>query len=176
MVTSTPVLPSMAQVLEHFIPVGGVVVGDDGTATSRAAVRWAAADAVRRGGALHVVRAWSLTTAPRPRTWAVGYVPPFTDFEDAVREELARSRRPLVADLAGLDVHCTRCTAGPRPSSPPPPPAPSCSSSGRAAGASCASCCSARSPPPSCTPPPARSSSSGTGPRPDTHPSTEEQP
>jgi nucleotide-binding universal stress UspA family protein len=105
MVTSTPVLPSTAQVLEHFVPVGGVVVGDDGTATSRAAVRWAAADAVRRGGALHVVRAWSLTTAPRPRTWAVGYVPPFTDFEDAVREELARTRRPLVADLAGLDVH-----------------------------------------------------------------------
>ena len=105
MVTSTSVLPSTAQVLEHFVPPGGVVVGDDGTATSRAAVRWAAADAVRRGGALHVVRAWSLTTAPRPRTWAVGYVPPFTDFEDAVREELARTRRPLVADLAGLDVH-----------------------------------------------------------------------
>ena len=59
MVTSTPVLPSTAPVLVHFVPLGGVVVGDDGTATSRA----------------------------------------------AVREELARTRRPLMADLAGLDVH-----------------------------------------------------------------------
>ncbi len=104
MATSTPVLPFTAHVLEHFVPVGGVVVGDDGSAASRAAVRWAAADAVRRGTPLHVVRAWSLTTAPRPRTWAVGYVPPFTDFEAAVREELERTRRPLVADLEGLDA------------------------------------------------------------------------
>jgi nucleotide-binding universal stress UspA family protein len=105
MATLTPVLPSTAPVLEHVVSLGGVVVGDDGTDTSRAAVRWAATDAVRRGTPLHVVRAWSLSTAPRPRTWAVGYVPPFTDFEAAVREELERTRRPLVADLAGLDVH-----------------------------------------------------------------------
>ncbi|SNS27404.1 Nucleotide-binding universal stress protein, UspA family [Geodermatophilus pulveris] len=104
MTTSTPVLPSAATVLEHLVPAGGVVVGDDGSPASRAVVRWAADDAARRGAPLHVVRAWSITTAPTPRTWAPGYVPPFTDFEAAVREELERTRRPLVDGREGLDV------------------------------------------------------------------------
>jgi len=103
MSASTPVLPSTAAVLEHLVPTGGVVVGDDGSAASRAAVRWAAEDAARRGAPLHVVRAWSITTAPTPRTWTPGYVPPLTDFEAAVREELERTRRPLVDGLDGLD-------------------------------------------------------------------------
>jgi hypothetical protein len=30
---------------------------------------------------LHVVRAWSIMTAPQPKTWEPGYVPPLTDFE-----------------------------------------------------------------------------------------------
>ena len=58
-------VPVRADVVEEFVPAGGVVVGDDGTDTSRAAVRWAALDAARRGTVLHVVRCWSLVTAPR---------------------------------------------------------------------------------------------------------------
>jgi nucleotide-binding universal stress UspA family protein len=52
-----------------------------------------------------VVRAWSITSAPRPKTASPGYVPPITDFEQAVRQRLE-------ADVASLDlpeackVHC----------------------------------------------------------------------
>jgi nucleotide-binding universal stress UspA family protein len=35
-----------------------------------------------------VVRAWGLTTAPRPAGWEPGFVPPLADYEQAVREEL----------------------------------------------------------------------------------------
>jgi nucleotide-binding universal stress UspA family protein len=59
---------------------------------------WAARLAGRAGLVLHVLRAWTLTTAPRPRSWAPGYVPPLADFEQAVREELE-----ACIDAAGLD-------------------------------------------------------------------------
>lgn len=97
-------IPVRADVVEEFVPAGGVVVGDDGTDTSRAAVRWAALDAARRGTVLHVVRCWSLVTAPRPATWAVGYVPPLPDWETAVRRQTRRLRAPQLADVEGLDV------------------------------------------------------------------------
>jgi nucleotide-binding universal stress UspA family protein len=67
---------------------GGVLVGHDGSKWAQEALVWAAALAARAGLDLHVVRAWGLTTAPRPATWEPGYVPPLTDFEQAVREEL----------------------------------------------------------------------------------------
>lgn len=67
---------------------GGVVVGDDGSAVSQQAVLWAARYAGYRGVLLHVVQAWSMKSAPRPASWSVGYVPPYTDWEAAVTSEL----------------------------------------------------------------------------------------
>jgi nucleotide-binding universal stress UspA family protein len=61
---------------------------------------------------LLVVRAWSITSAPRPTTASPGYVPPITDFEQAVRQRLE-------ADVASLDlpeackVHCHVLHAAP---------------------------------------------------------------
>ncbi|MGY1673456.1 universal stress protein [Geodermatophilus sp. SYSU D00710] len=100
-----PLEQSTRDVVEHVLPDGGVVVGDDGSAVSAAAVRWAAEDAARRGTALHVVRCWGLTTAPRPDTWEPGYVPPLTDWEESVRRAMVRLRAPALAGVAGLDVH-----------------------------------------------------------------------
>lgn len=83
---------------------GGLLVGHDGSAASGAAVVWAAGLAERLQVALHVLRAWSLTNAPRPATMEPGFVPPRADFAQAVRDA-------LVQDLAGLhlpegcDVH-----------------------------------------------------------------------
>ncbi|MGY1731706.1 universal stress protein [Geodermatophilus sp. SYSU D01045] len=77
---------------------GGVLVGHDGSAGAQEALVWAAGLAGRTGLPLHVLRAWSLTTAPRPSTWAPGYVPPLEDSERAVRDDLER----CVA-AAGLD-------------------------------------------------------------------------
>jgi nucleotide-binding universal stress UspA family protein len=93
---------------------GGVVVGDDGSEPSRAALRWAAADATRRGCPLHVVRRWSIPTAPRPSTWEPGYVPPLADWEAAVRSRLALDTA-LIADDDGLTAYRHAVYASPGP-------------------------------------------------------------
>jgi nucleotide-binding universal stress UspA family protein len=68
---------------------GGILVGHDGSQCAQDAVSWAGALAARADLDLHVVRAWSMTTAPRPSTWAPGYVPPLEDFQQAVHDELS---------------------------------------------------------------------------------------
>jgi nucleotide-binding universal stress UspA family protein len=75
---------------------GGLVVGHDGSDASAEAVRWSATMAVRLGVPLHVVRAWTISSAPRPATLTAGYVPPMTDFEQAVRDELEADVARLV--------------------------------------------------------------------------------
>ena len=84
---------------------GGLLVGQDGSKASEVAVRWAAGIATRLGTPLHIVRAWSLSSAPRPATATGGYVPPMTDFEAAVLERLRHDVDKLGLD-PGVDVHC----------------------------------------------------------------------
>ena len=67
---------------------GGILVGHDGSAAAADAVRWAARLAARLGARLHIVRSWSISSAPKPSTATAGYVPPMTDFESAVLEHL----------------------------------------------------------------------------------------
>jgi nucleotide-binding universal stress UspA family protein len=78
----------VSQVREAVEIVGGVLVGHDGSECAQDALRWAAGLAARADLDLHVVRAWGMTTAPRPASWEPGYVPPLTDFEQAVLTEL----------------------------------------------------------------------------------------
>ena len=84
---------------------GGMVVGHDGSPASAEAVRWAARLADKLECTLHVVRTWSISSAPRPASATGGYVPPMADFEAAVADRLR-------ADIAalhlpdGLDVEC----------------------------------------------------------------------
>ncbi len=84
---------------------GGILAGHDGSAAAADATRWASRLAARLGCPLHVVRTWSLSSAPRPTTAEPGYVPPLNDYEAAVLDELR-------ADVAALDlpddleVHC----------------------------------------------------------------------
>lgn len=81
----------MADVCEGLTVDGGVLVGHDGSDGAQHALLWGAALAVRAGLPLHVVRAWSMVTAPRPATWEPGYVPPLTDYEKAVLTDLDAS-------------------------------------------------------------------------------------
>jgi nucleotide-binding universal stress UspA family protein len=76
---------------------GGILVGDDGSPASLEGVRWAASLARRLGETLHVVRAWAISSAPRPASATGGYVPPLTDFEAAVLDRLR-------ADVSGAGV------------------------------------------------------------------------
>ena len=91
---------------------GGVLVAHDGSAQGRAAVRTAVRYAAALGKTVTAVRAWTISTAPRPSTAAPGYMPPFEDFEAAtlaaLEEDLApiRSEHPDVAITAAV-VHGT---------------------------------------------------------------------
>ena len=88
---------------------GGVLIGHDGSVCAQEALQWAARLATRADFPLHVLRAWKITTAPRPATWAPGYVPPFEDFEKAVRADLEADVAAAALDPA-LSVTCTFST------------------------------------------------------------------
>ena len=77
-----------------------VVVGHDGSECAQDAVRWAGRLAARADLDLHVLRAWSMTSAPRPSTWEPGFVPPLTDYEQAVLDELTAHVRAAKLDPA----------------------------------------------------------------------------
>jgi nucleotide-binding universal stress UspA family protein len=79
---------SVDDVVEVVRVDGGMVVGHDGSKCAQEALIWAGRLALRAALDLHVVRAWSIITAPKPSTWEPGYVPPLTDWEKAVRDEL----------------------------------------------------------------------------------------
>ena len=92
---------------------GGVLVGDDGSAVSRAAVVWAAQDAARRGTTLHVLRAWSITRAPRPASWQPGYIPALPEWEASVVQDLQDRCTNVLADTDGVtfEVHAVHAPA-----------------------------------------------------------------
>lgn len=77
--------------------VEGVAVGDDGSAGSRDAVRWAADEAALRGSALYVLRAWSILDLTPAA--AQGSVPPLAAFEAQVRAAMADSWAALDVDM-----------------------------------------------------------------------------
>ena len=85
----------MSEVATTLELSGGLLVGHDGSPASAEAVRWAAELAGRLDCKLHVIRTWSLSSAPRPASATGGYVPSMADFEAAVVERLR-------SDLAGL--------------------------------------------------------------------------
>lgn len=94
---------------------GGILVGDDGSPASLEGVRWAASLAQRLGETLHVVRAWAISSAPRPASATGGYVPPLTDFEAAVLDRLrADVNGAGVAEGEGVQLHVVHGSAGRR--------------------------------------------------------------
>lgn len=85
---------------------GGVLVGDDGSAAAAEATKWAARLCARLGCTLHVLRTWSLSSAPRPATAELGYVPPLTDYETAVLGALREDVEALsLSDDLTVECH-----------------------------------------------------------------------
>ncbi|TWF94681.1 universal stress protein [Saccharopolyspora dendranthemae] len=76
---------------------GGVVVGVDTSASSLRALTVACEEAERRNAVLHVVRAWSMRTAPRPADCPPNAVPSTEAFQREVERETAN----LVASKVG---------------------------------------------------------------------------
>ncbi len=79
----------MEDVTENVRIEGGILVGHDGSKCAQEALGWAARLAARADMDLHVLRAWSMMTAPQPKTWSPGYVPPLEEYEKAVLDELS---------------------------------------------------------------------------------------
>jgi nucleotide-binding universal stress UspA family protein len=75
-------------VVEQVTIDDGILVGHDGSEHAAAALRCATDLSKRFGRPLHVMRTWSMSSAPRPDTWSPGFVPPLCDYEAAVMKAL----------------------------------------------------------------------------------------
>ena len=82
-----------------------IVVGHDGSRFSDDALRWALQWAARTRLEVVVVRSWSITTAPRPASARAGYVPPFAEYADAVRDRLRADTAALREATPEVPVH-----------------------------------------------------------------------
>lgn len=85
---------------------GGLLVGHDGSTYADAAVEWTLAMARRLGCSVTIVRAWVMTTAPRPASWSRGYVPPLADFAEAVAARLSSDTEAIRDAYADVPVTC----------------------------------------------------------------------
>lgn len=87
------------------IPAGSIVVGHDGSAEADHALGDALELAGRLQAPVVIVRAWSIATAPRPATWEFGYVSSFTEYAQAVREELEKDVAGVTRMHPAVSVH-----------------------------------------------------------------------
>lgn len=83
---------------------GPIVVGHDGSPFSDHALRWALELAQRASMPVTIVRAWTMRTAPRPKTQEFGYVPPAEDFAAEVRDRLTESTRDILAQFPQVET------------------------------------------------------------------------
>lgn len=83
---------------------GPIIIGSDGSDFSDVALRKGLWLAQALGWPVKVLRAWTISTAPRPATWEPGYVPPADDFEAAVLERLERDTAATRAQYPDVSV------------------------------------------------------------------------
>lgn len=81
-----------------------IVIGFDGSDFADEALRKGLWLASKVGAPARIVRAWTISNAPRPGTWAPGYVPPVDDFAAAVLDQLKAQTAARLAEFPGVDV------------------------------------------------------------------------
>jgi nucleotide-binding universal stress UspA family protein len=81
---------------------GGVLAGVDGSEHSAGAVHLAAEEAGLRDAVLHVLRAWTVRTAPRPPDTPPGAVPSLLEYQ----REVLRRTSELVHTKLGNPAPC----------------------------------------------------------------------
>lgn len=81
-----------------------VVIGYDGSEFADEALRKGLWLASKLGLKARILRAWTISTAPRPSTWSPGYVPPVEDFAEAVREQLKGQVAARLAEFPEVEV------------------------------------------------------------------------
>ena len=93
----------------YVSPGGKVVVGIDGSATSAAALSWAAGEAERRGSALDVVYAWA---APLVGPYPYMAQPDLTRFERDAQQLLDQAVREVATSVVPTKVLALGSAAG----------------------------------------------------------------
>jgi nucleotide-binding universal stress UspA family protein len=94
---------------------GGVLVGVDGSEPSTGALLLAAEEACLRKATLHVLRAWTVRSVPRPRDFPAGQVPSLEEYHG----EVVRRTTELVNGELGnpapcpVEVHAVHAAAAP---------------------------------------------------------------
>jgi len=81
-----------------------IVIGYDGSEFADEALRKGLWLADRLGVRARVIRAWTISTAPRPTSWSPGYVPPVEDFAAAVKAQLQQQVAGRLAEFADVKV------------------------------------------------------------------------
>ncbi len=81
---------------------GRIVVGVDGSPSSRAALRWAVRQAKLTGAAVDAYTAWEM---PVSYSWVQGAVSGIEDFEKAAWRTLAEAIGETGAAQAGVEIH-----------------------------------------------------------------------
>lgn len=85
---------------------GGVAVGIDGSDSSVHALHCAAVEATCHNTVLHVLRAWSMRTVPRPSDCPPGAVPTLVEYEkEALRRTEEFVRAKLGEQSCPVEVH-----------------------------------------------------------------------
>ena len=84
--------------------IAPIVVGNDGSDFAQVALAKALWLASKLGAPVRVIRAWSLSNAPRPATWTPGYVPPPEDFAAAVLSDLQGDVAAKLAQYPDVQV------------------------------------------------------------------------
>ena len=84
--------------------VAPVVIGYDGSDFANEALQKGLWLAAKLGVPARIVRAWTISNAPRPKTWTPGYVPPVDDFAEAVLEQLKAQTAARRAEYPGVEV------------------------------------------------------------------------
>lgn len=82
-----------------------IVIGYDGSDFADEAVRKGLWLASRVGAPARIVRAWTISNAPRPKSWAPGFVPPVEDFAEAVLEQLQGQLTARLAEYPEVKVY-----------------------------------------------------------------------
>lgn len=90
-----------------------LVVGHDGSDCASVALETTLQLASELGAPVTVVRAWSMVTAPRPKGWTFGTVPPVDELEAAVAAELEADTRAVTQRFPGVQVTHRAYHAGP---------------------------------------------------------------
>lgn len=83
---------------------GGVLVGDDGSASALRALEYAVEEAARRGTTLHVLRAWNIPTAVRPEDLPFGVTPSILELQEATAAKTLERARQVATNHPELTI------------------------------------------------------------------------